>query len=213
VAHEPSDVPSARRLEILQAGERALRQVARPLSVDEVHSPRVQELIERMRDTMRAAPGVGLAAPQIGESLQLAVVEDRPEYMAGVDPAWIAERERAVVPFCVLINPRLTVTDQERVEFFEGCLSVVGFTALVARSRAVRVECLNERAEPVVIEARGWHARILQHEIDHLNGSLYVDRMVRRSFMTTTNHTRYWKDRSIESIRAALALREKVKPS
>jgi peptide deformylase len=213
VANEPGAVPSARRLEILQAGERALRQVARPLSVDEVHSPQVQELIERMRDTMRAAPGVGLAAPQVGESLQLAVVEDRAEYLDGTDPAWIAERERGVVPFCVLINPRLTVTDQEQVEFFEGCLSVAGFTALVPRSRAVRVECLNERAEAVVIEARGWHARILQHEIDHLNGALYIDRMVRRSFMTTANHARYWKDRSIESIRAALTLTEEGKPS
>jgi peptide deformylase len=193
-------------LEILQAGERVLRQVARHLSVDEVRSPRIQELIERMRETMRAAPGVGLAAPQIGESLQLAVVEDRAEYVDGMDPAWIAERERAVVPFCVLVNPRLTVTDRERVEFFEGCLSVVGFTALVARGRAVRVECLNERAQPVVIAARGWLARILQHEIDHLNGCLYIDRMVRRSFMTTTNHARYWKDQPIEAIRAALGL-------
>jgi peptide deformylase len=206
VAHEPADLRPGPRQEILQAGERVLRQTARELSVDEVRSPRIQDLIGRMRDTMRAAPGVGLAAPQIGESLQLAVVEDRAEYLDGMDPAWIAERERVVVPFCVLINPRLTVADNEQVEFFEGCLSVVGFTALVARNRAVRVECLNERAEPVVIEARGWPARILQHEIDHLNGFLYVDRMVRRSFMTTTNHARYWKDRSIESIRAALAL-------
>jgi peptide deformylase len=206
VAHEPVDVRSAPRLEILQAGARPLRQVARELSADEIRSPQIQELIERMRDTMRAAPGVGLAAPQIGESLQLAVLEDRAEYVDGADPAWIAERERTVVPFCVLINPRLTVTAQEQVEFFEGCLSLAGFTALVARARAVSVECLNELAEPVVIEARGWHARILQHEIDHLNGRLYIDRMVRRSFMTTANHARYWKDQSIESIRAALGL-------
>ncbi|HSD11526.1 MAG TPA: peptide deformylase [Candidatus Binatia bacterium] len=194
------------RLKILQVGEPVLRAGARELAVDEIRSPRIQDLIERMRDTMRDAPGVGLAAPQIGESLQLAVVEDLPEYVHGADPAWIAERERAVVPFSVLINPRLTVTAEERVEFFEGCLSVAGFTALVARARAVRVECLNERAETVVIEARGWHARILQHEIDHLNGCLYIDRMERRSFMTTTNHGRYWKERSMESIRAALGL-------
>jgi peptide deformylase len=206
MANGPSDAHSALRLKILQVGEPVLRVGARDLSADEIRSPRIQDLIERMRDTMRDAPGVGLAAPQIGESLQLAVVEDCAEYVHGADPAWIAERERALVPFCVLINPRLSVTAEERVEFFEGCLSVAGFTALVARARAVRVECLNERAEPVVIEARGWHARILQHEIDHLNGCLYIDRMKRRSFMTTTNHARYWKEQSIESIRAALGL-------
>lgn len=206
MANAPSDAHSALRLKILQVGEPVLRVGARELSADEVRSPRIQDLIERMRDTMRDAPGVGLAAPQVGEPLQLAVIEDRAEYVRGADPVWIAERERAVVPFCVLINPRLSVIAEERVEFFEGCLSVAGFTALVARARAVHVECLNERAEPVVIEARGWHARILQHEIDHLNGCLYIDRMERRSFMTTTNHGRYWKEQSIESIRAALGL-------
>jgi len=206
MAHETSEPRSALRLKILQAGEPVLRVGARELSADEIRSPRIQDLIERMRDTMRDAPGVGLAAPQIGESLQLAVIEDRAEYVQDADPAWIAERERGVVPLCVLINPRLSVIAEEQVEFFEGCLSVAGFTALVARARAVSVECLNEWAEPVVIEARGWHARILQHEIDHLNGRLYVDRMVRRSFMTTTNHARYWKNQSIESIRAALGL-------
>ncbi len=209
MANEPSDAHSALRLKILQVGEPVLRVGAREVSTDEIGSPRIQDLIERMRDTMRDAPGVGLAAPQIGESLQLAVIEDRAEYVHGADPVWIAERERAVVPFCVLINPRLSVIAEERVEFFEGCLSVAGFTALVARARAVRVECLNERAEPVVIEAHGWHARILQHEIDHLNGCLYIDRMERRSFMTTTNHGRYWKERSIESIRVALGLNGK----
>jgi peptide deformylase len=206
MADEPSIPRSAVRLKILQAGEPVLRAAARQLSVEEIGSRRVQDLIERMRDTMRDAPGVGLAAPQIGEPLQLAVVEDRAEYLHGADPAWIVQRERAAVPFCVLINPRLSVTADERVEFFEGCLSVAGFTALVARARSVRVDCLNERAEPVVIEARGWHARILQHEIDHLNGHLYVDRMEPRSFMTTTNHGRYWKEQSTDTVRAALGL-------
>jgi peptide deformylase len=77
------------------------------------------------------------------------------------------------------------------VQFFEGCLSVAGFTAVVPRARAVRVECLNERAEQVVIEAEGWYARILQHEIDHLRGKLYIDRMITRSFMTAENFNRY----------------------
>jgi peptide deformylase len=197
--------PSALRLKILQAGEPLLRTAARPLAVEEILSGRIQTLIEQMRDTMRDAPGVGLAAPQIGEPLELAVIEDRSEYWQGADPAWIAERGREAVPFYVVINPRLTVISAEPAEFFEGCLSVAGFTALVPRASAVRVECLNERAEAVVIEARGWHARILQHEIDHLRARLYVDRMAPRTFMTTANHARYWKDRSPGELRAALA--------
>ena len=194
------DEPSTLRLKILQVGEPVLRTPARELSVDEIRSSRVQELVAHMRDTMRDAPGVGLAAPQIGESLQLAVVEDRLEYLQGVDSAWLAEREREPVPFYVVINPKLTVLEEEPVDFFEGCLSVAGFTALVSRARALRVTFLDERAEPRTVEARGWHARILQHEIDHLHGRLYVDRMDPRSFMTTAAYARHWKDKPIADL-------------
>lgn len=193
-------------LTIVQAGEPVLRARARELSLAELGSRDVQDLIERMRETMRAAPGVGLAAPQIGEPLQIAVVEDRAEYFDGADPAWVAERERQAVAFYVLVNPRLIALDEEPREFFEGCLSVAGFTALVPRARAVRVEFLDRRGEPAVVEARGWHARILQHEVDHLYGTLYVDRMEARSFMTSANHARHWKNASIEATREALGL-------
>ena len=88
----------------------------------------------------------------------------------------------------------------ESAEFFEGCLSLAGFTAVVARAKQVRVECLNEKAEPVTIEATGWYARILQHEIDHLGGVLYVDRMNSRTFFTQDNYVRYWKDRSVAEV-------------
>ena len=77
------------------------------------------------------------------------------------------------------------------MEFFEGCLSVEGFAAVVSRATHVRVECLNDRAEPVTIEAHGWYARILQHEIDHLNGTLYVDRMNSRTLTTAENLLRF----------------------
>ncbi|HEX9869498.1 MAG TPA: peptide deformylase, partial [Candidatus Tectomicrobia bacterium] len=152
-------------LDILQVGEPALRQRTRPLTVEEIRSPAIQSLIEQMRDTMREAPGVGLAAPQIGQSLQLAVIEDREEYLEGITPAILQERERTSVPFHVIINPRLTITDEGPAVFFEGCLSLDSFAALVPRAIAVRVDCLNERGEPQVIQARGWYARILQHEI------------------------------------------------
>jgi peptide deformylase len=84
-------------------------------------------------------------------------------------------------------------------------LSLAGFSALVKRSRRVTVEYLDDRGQPRRIEAQGWYARILQHEIDHLRGSLYIDRMDPRSFMSIDNLTRHWKDRPVEAVRQALA--------
>ena len=137
-----------------------------------------------------------MAAPQVGLPFQLAVLEDRQELIEKLPPAQVAARGRRPVPFQVVINPRLAIEGEETAEFFEGCLSVAGLTAIVPRARRVRVECLNQRAEPVAFEAEGWHARILQHEIDHLNGILYTDRMKPRSLSTQDNHLRYWKDKS-----------------
>ena len=182
------------RLKIVQVGEPVLRQRARPLLQEEIALPETQQLIVWMHETMRDAPGVGLAAPQVGLPLQLAVIEDRSEYSKDIAADRLAERQRQAVPFQVLINPRIVEQSEEQVEFFEGCLSVAGFTATVPRLREVRVECLNERAEPIVIEAKGWYARILQHEIDHLHGKLYLDRMDPRTFSTLDNHARHWKD-------------------
>lgn len=183
-------------LKIFQAGEIALRQVARPLTRDEILSESIQRLIGDMRDTMRDAPGVGLAAPQIALAIQLAVIEDSQELIDRIPPGQAAEHERRAVPFHVIVNPKLTLENivAEPVELYEGCLSLAGFRAVVPRARRVRVDCLNERAEPVTIHAQGWYARILQHEIDHLHGKLYIDKMHSRSFMTMENFNRYWKD-------------------
>jgi peptide deformylase len=185
------------KLDIVQVGDAVLRTRARPLSLEEIASPVVSELIANMRETMHAAPGVGLAAPQIGVPLQLAVIEDRAEYLQKLPPEQLAERGRQPVPFQVLINPTCVVLDAEPAEFFEGCLSLAGFTAIVPRARRVRVECLNQNAEPVAIVAGGWYARILQHEIDHLNGIVYIDRMRSRSFCAGANYERLWKDLTI----------------
>jgi peptide deformylase len=187
-------------LKIRQVGERVLRQKARPLEMDEILDESTQELIESMRETMHDAPGVGLAAPQIGFPLQLVVIEDQPELIQKLPPEQVAERERRPVPFHVLINPKLTLLGPENAEFFEGCLSLAGFTAIVPRAKQVRVECLNERAEALIIDARGWYARILQHEIDHLHGGLYIDRMNSRSFCTQENYARHWKDQSVAEV-------------
>ena len=181
-------------LEIVQTGDPVLRKVARPMSVDEIKSSATQQLIEQMRDTMRAAPGVGLAAPQIGESIQLAVIEDRIDYIKDVSSEQLAARQRSPIDFHVIINPELTIIGDATVDFFEGCLSIAGFAAIVRRGTNVRVECLNERAEPITLAAKGWYARILQHEIDHLNGTLYIDRMLTRSFTTAENAENFWKE-------------------
>ncbi len=175
-------------------GEPVLRLAAVQLTREEILSPATQTLIASMFAAMRDAPGVGLAAPQIGVPLQIAVIEDKTEYLEKVPAAYLAERRRAPVAPHALINPRLAIMGEETAEFFEGCLSLPGFTAMVERALRVRVECLNEHAEPVTIEAEGWYARILQHEIDHLHGTLYIDRMRTRSFMTRESFERLWKD-------------------
>jgi peptide deformylase len=192
------------KLEIVQAGTPVLRQVARQLTPAEISNPELRNLIEAMRTCMHDAPGVGLAAPQVGLPLQLAVIEDREEYQKEVAQEQLQERERRPVPFQVIINPKITHLGSEKVEFFEGCLSVAGFSAVVARSRAVRVECLDENGQPRAIDASGWYARILQHEIDHLNGTLYIDRMHSRTFTTMDNWVQFWKGRPMKEMRSAL---------
>ena len=189
---------------IVQVGDPVLRRRARELSRDEIATPGIQELIVGMRDTMRDAPGVGLAAPQIGESIQLVVIEDPPQAHAGMTPAQLAERERSAVALHVLINPRLTVEGDEQVAAYEGCLSLAGFSMIVPRWRRVRVEALDEHGDPVVKIASGWYARILQHEIDHLRGVVCCDRMDPRSLTTQDNHLRYWRTLPVDAVRAAL---------
>jgi peptide deformylase len=184
------------RIKIASVGEPVLRNAARVLRPEEIGTDRIRELIEHMRETLADAPGVGLAAPQVGESLQLAIIEDKAQYQATLTAAELAERERKPVPFHVLINPEIELLSPPDVSFFEGCLSLPGFVAMVPRALSVRVRALNERGDPVQIEAEGWYARILQHEIDHLKGTIYIDRMWHRSFSSVDHHTRHWKPKS-----------------
>ena len=192
-------------LPIICSGDPVLRQESRALSPSEIKSKEVQNLIEHMRETMRNAPGVGLAAPQIGVSLQLAVIEDRKEYHKEISKEQMALRERRPIHFHIIINPRIhSVSDDQEMEFFEGCLSVPGFFGLVPRARGVIVECLDQRGNPKTIQASGWYARILQHEIDHLHGNLYVDIMSARSFSSIENWEKFWKGKPIGDVRSAL---------
>jgi|SRR5689334_4617608 len=191
-------------LTIVQTGDPVLRKKGRTLSKDEIRSPEIQQLIELMREAMRDAPGVGLAAPQIGESMQLAVIEDRAEYLSDLSADQLEKYQRSVVPFHVIINPKLTLLGESSATFFEGCLSVTGFSAVVDRALNVRVECLNERGEELTINAQGWYARILQHEIDHLNGILYIDRMKTRTLATAENMFRFWRNKTVQNVLADL---------
>ena len=184
-----------------------LRDQARALSAEEIRSESIQLLIEFMHETMQDAPGVGLAAPQVGVPIQLAVIEDREDYHRNLTPEQLKERERKPVPFHVIINPKITQLERDGpAEFFEGCLSMAGYTAIVPRARHVRVECLDHKGHTRTINASGWYARILQHEIDHLQGTIYTDRMYPRSLMTVEHVQRYWKDKSIAEVRSALRL-------
>ncbi len=191
-------------LEIKSAGEPVLRQTARHITREEILSPTVRQLIEQMRETMYKAPGVGLAAPQIGLGLQLAVIEDKAEYMKDISREVLAERERKPVPFQVIINPVLALESSPDTVFFEGCLSLPGFTALVLRAGRVRVDCVDHKARPRTIHASGWYARILQHEIDHLHGTLYIDRMEPRTLCTLDNYSKHWKDMAVAEVRNQL---------
>jgi peptide deformylase len=188
-------------LEIVQAGDPVLRQIARPVRPDEIASPELQQTIASMLETLRQAPGVGLAAPQVGLGLQLAIIEDREQYHATWSSEQLQARGREPVPLQVIINPELEVAADAQLEFFEGCLSVAGYTAVVPRYSHVRVRCINQHGESQLIEADGWYARILQHEIDHLNGKLYIDRMKPRTFMSLKNYIDRWRQAEDEAQR------------
>lgn len=146
-----------------------LRRKAKTL--DNPNIPALQQLIEDMIETMRAAPGVGLAAPQVAVSQRLAVIEyaelpdDAPEDAEPPEPK-----------LYVIVNPEIVARSEAMVDGTEGCLSLPGYAGNVLRHQAVTVKALNRRGKPIKIKARGWLARIFQHEIDHLDGILYIDR-------------------------------------
>jgi peptide deformylase len=152
-----------------------LRRPAQWVSPELLHSDAFKDLVADMKETMRQAPGVGLAAPQIGAPFQVVVIEDCEERQTGLTPEIRRERGRAIVPFHVLINPVIKVASVNRISFFEGCLSVKGRLRVTPRAEMVTVDYQDEQGSLKTIQARGWYARILQHEIEHVNGRLYID--------------------------------------
>jgi peptide deformylase len=195
----------AEPLPLVQCGEPILRQRAEPLDPAAIGDRDLQRLIARMKATMEAAPGVGLAAPQIGEPIRLAVLQDGPERWTQLTAKELLERDRRAVPFTVLVNPVLVpVDDGEAVSFYESCLSVPGLTGVVARHRSVRVEALDEHGERRSWTFSGWPARIAQHEVDHLEGVLYLDRAETRSLCTIDVYQHRWAHRPVPDASAVL---------
>lgn len=136
--------------------------------IDDPASPEIAELISDMKDTMRAYEGAGLAAPQIGVFKRLVI-------FGGEKSERYPDSEE--IPFTILINPHIEVLDEEVTESWEGCLSVPGMRGLVPRYHRIRYNGINECAEPIVREVEGFHAIVVQHECDHLDGILYPMRM------------------------------------
>jgi peptide deformylase len=200
----PAKPPPAAASPIVQIGAPVLRARAAEVPAEKVASPEMRALYTRMIEVMRAAPGVGLAAPQIGVGLRVIVLEDRAELMAKITPAERAERERAPFGPRVIVNPVLRATSDEKATFFEGCLSVSGYVGLVTRAAEVEVTGLDETGAPVTWRVRGWPARILQHEVDHVDGTVYVDRMITRSFSTGSEAQARFAGKPIADVLRAL---------
>ncbi|UBU09444.1 peptide deformylase [Nonomuraea gerenzanensis] len=184
----------------------ALLAAPRPWSVTQVGDPVLRRPAERydgqlpdglLRELLEAmflhlpGVGVGLAAPQVGIPLALAVIEDPAEVPAEL----AAERERAPQPRLELVNPVVTPLGSRYHAFYEGCLSVEGLTAVVARHGLVRLSAQDGGGRAYELELSGWPARIAQHETDHLNGVLYLDRAEPRSLSTADNYERFWAPR------------------
>jgi peptide deformylase len=154
---------------IARLGHPVLRQRARELSRAEIGSAPIRSLIADLIETMREYGGVGIAAPQVHESVRLALIEFGPHGARYPGPG--------TQPLSVFINPTVTVLDDQRQSYWEGCLSVPGLRGLVHRPRKVRVDYVDADANPRELVAEGFLATVFQHELDHLDGVLYVDRL------------------------------------
>ena len=173
-------------LKVARLGHPVIRTIAQAVPKERIRSPELQQFIDDMVETMREYDGVGLAAPQVHVSQQIAVIEvtDNRRY-PGEGP----------IPLTVLINPRILSASKKRAEDWEGCLSVNEFRGKVPRSESLDVEAYNRQGEKVKVRAHGFFARILQHECDHLMGKVFLDRMPTLATLTHLNEfIRYWQE-------------------
>jgi peptide deformylase len=178
-------------LKVARLGHPVLRRVARPVPLEEIRSPDVQRFIDDMVETMREYDGAGLAANQVHTLLQIAVIE------VAANPRY---PDASHVPLTVLVNPLVTPLTDEMEDGWEGCLSVPDMRGRVPRHTAVRLECHDREGRPVEVVAKDFFARVIQHETDHLNGIVYVDRM---RDLSSLSHLAEWQ-------RYALGMREQA---
>ncbi len=174
-------------LKVALLGNPILRQGAGEIPPDQISSAAVQALIRDMIETMKEYDGVGLAAVQVHEAKQLAVLEvaDNPRYP-----------EKGRVPLAVLINPKITPLSEEVEDDWEGCLSIADLRGKVPRYKTIQVQALDQNGKELDFIASGFHARVIQHEWDHLQGKVFLDRM--RDLSTLTHlkeYGRYWVNR------------------
>jgi peptide deformylase len=180
-------------LKVARMGHPVLRARARPVDPADITSPRVQTLIDSMLETMQEYQGVGLAAPQVHESLRL--------FVAGFPPRRVREDEQdeeSSVPLMVLVNPEITIVGSATAEDWEGCLSIPDVRGKVPRALEIDVRAYDRRGRKIDVHAKGFTARVIQHETDHLDGLLFFDRM--KSFETLTfldEYSRYWNTRDV----------------
>jgi len=175
---------------IAQIGHPVLRERARPVTVEELGSPEIQNFIDDLVETMRDANGAGLAATQIYAPVRIFAVEvkNNPRYPY-----------KPQIPLTVLVNPELTPVDEETFENYEGCLSVPNLRGVVRRYVNVRVNALDRYGTPIDRVARGLEAATFQHETDHLDGVLFVDRVEDpRTFSTWDEFDRHYREAFVE---------------
>jgi len=178
--------------EVVAIGDPVLRERARELSPTEIASPEIQELIEDLIDTKRATQGAGIAANQVGEPVRVAIVEveeGNPRYPY-----------KPPVPLTVMINPSLEPVGGETIEINEGCLSVPDLRGSLPRQRAVRVRYLDRKGEEQEEVKQGLTAGTFQHEVDHLDGVLFVDRADPRTFATWEQFDRHQRDDFVQRV-------------
>ena len=154
-------------LKVARIGHPVVRSAARDVPAEVLASSDFQHLVSDMVDTMHEYDGVGLAGPQVHVGLRVAVLE-----VPASD-----ERARAAVPLTVLVNPVVTPLGDEKEHAWEGCLSIPDLRGVVPRWKRVRLEALDRHGKPYTVEAEGFFARVIQHECDHLEGGVYLDRM------------------------------------
>lgn len=182
---------------IAHIGHPVLRQVSRPLSPAELASPETQRFIDDLIETMRDANGAGLAAPQVHEPIRICVLEvkDNPRYPY-----------KPNIPLTVLVNPVLTPLSAETFDNYEGCLSVPNLRGRVRRFAELRVQGLDRHGQPIDRVAKGFTAGTYQHEVDHLDGKLFVDRVEDKGSLSTWNEfERFHRDVFLEQAKLIIA--------